>query len=91
MTRLCMPLVVCLVRTHDKDLPSIPAQSLDVAALKCCATVEDEEGMVSVEVLDAEFFDENILVIVFRPSDRGRGELMIWAPLVSNMFLTVDP
>ncbi len=86
-----MPLVVCLVRTHDKDLPSIPAQSLDVAALKCCATVEDEEGMVSVEVLDAEFFDENILVIVFRPSDRGRGELMIWAPLVSNMFLTVDP
>lgn len=66
---------MCLVRmNHAKDGSAL-AQSIKVATLKCCFTpTEEGEAEVPIKVLNAEFFDERILIIVYRPVDRERGE-----------------
>jgi len=50
------------------------AESINVVALRCCiATAEEGERDIPIEVLDAEFFDEQLLIIVYRPFDQEQG------------------
>lgn len=69
-----------LVRLHhDKDV-SAPERSVSVAVLQCAAPLGAEGAMVPVEILDAEFFDDNTLVIVYRPRQREHGAFELGAP-----------
>ena len=62
-----------LVRLHhDKDVAA-PERPASVAVLQCAVALGAEGAMVPVEILDAEFFDDNILVIVYRPRQREHG------------------
>ena len=61
---------------HAKDGTAL-AQSINVVTLKCCIAPTAEDGAeVAIEVLNAEFFDEEILIIVYRPVDREHGALL---------------
>ena len=61
---------------HAKDGTAL-AQSINVVTLKCCIAPTAEGGAeVAIEVLNAEFFDEGILIIVYRPVDREHGALL---------------
>lgn len=64
------------MKTHlDREAPGAPLRSAEVVALQCSVAAGAEEGMVPVDILDARFFDENILVIIYRPRKREDGAL----------------
>lgn len=65
------PLTVCLIRMNHATDGSALAESINVVALKC--TIEGGESDIPIEVLDAEFFDDQILIIVYRAFDREHG------------------
>ena len=62
-----------LVRLHHDKEVSAPVRSVSVAVLQCAVPLGAEGAMAPVEVLDAEFFDDNTLVIVYRPRQREHG------------------
>lgn len=51
---------------------------VNVAVLNCCVPwpgdEENENEMMPIELLDAEFFDENSLIVVYRFRNREGGE-----------------
>ena len=53
--------------------------------LECCASEEGSEEGVPFELLDVDFFDSEVLVIVYRPKDQqGKWEgarMLIRAPV----------
>jgi anaphase-promoting complex subunit 4 len=58
---------------HAKDGVGL-ANSISFVTLQCyLPSMEVDEQAVPIEVLDAEFFDEQVLVIVYRPFDHERG------------------
>ena len=76
LTALLIKISVCLVKMlYDKNAVTSPPQSVEVAAVQCSVATSAQEGMVPVDVLDAQFFDENILMIVYRPRKREHGAL----------------
>ncbi|KAI0695596.1 anaphase-promoting complex, cyclosome, subunit 4-domain-containing protein [Cytidiella melzeri] len=67
-----------LVRMHHAKDGSELAHSISFVSLQCCiAPTEADEHAVPIEVLDAEFFDEQVLIIVYRPLDQEQGATSI--------------
>ncbi|KAI0684827.1 hypothetical protein BC835DRAFT_1387651 [Cytidiella melzeri] len=63
-----------LVRMHHAKHGSGLAHSISFVSLQCCiAPTEADEHTVPIEVLDAEFFDEQVLIIVYRPLNQEAG------------------
>ncbi|EMD42038.1 hypothetical protein CERSUDRAFT_42528 [Gelatoporia subvermispora B] len=64
--------VVCIARLQH-SLQGGPSVQLSVAAMQCCIPRENEAGdRVPMHILDAEFFDESTLIVVYRfESEKG--------------------
>lgn len=65
---------MCLARIrHDTKTTLMPSH-VNVAVLNCCVPLPGEEDnekeMMPIELLDAEFFDENSLIVVYRLRNR---------------------
>ena len=69
---------MCIVRLEQGlgALTSVP--TVEVSVLECCASEEGSEEPLPFALLDADFFDSEVLVIVYRPKDQ-QGE---WAGAV---------
>ncbi|KAI0655069.1 anaphase-promoting complex, cyclosome, subunit 4-domain-containing protein [Cubamyces menziesii] len=63
--------ILCVARLQHGlgELNSVP--TVEVAALECCAPVEGSDGHAPVTVLDMDFFDDEVLVVVYRPKDQA--------------------
>ncbi|KAJ3554550.1 hypothetical protein NM688_g3049 [Phlebia brevispora] len=68
---------LCLVRTHHDKNALKAEHTVEMAVLQCRVKLGAQEGMVCVDILDAQFFDENILVIIYRPRKREHGPTSI--------------
>ncbi|KAI1797865.1 anaphase-promoting complex, cyclosome, subunit 4-domain-containing protein [Ganoderma leucocontextum] len=60
----------CIVRLQQglgalKDVPTV-----EVSVLECCATEAGSEATVPFDLLDFDFFDSQVLVMVYRPKDQ---------------------
>ncbi|KAI0348023.1 hypothetical protein BDW22DRAFT_1319603 [Trametopsis cervina] len=69
---------LCLLRmTHPERVDEHP-QSISVATLHSSFAPRDgREETIPIDILDAEFFDEQILIIVYRPLDQEHGATSI--------------
>ncbi|KAH9946631.1 anaphase-promoting complex, cyclosome, subunit 4-domain-containing protein [Amylocystis lapponica] len=65
---ICSP--VCLARLQHAPKSTSPLGG-SVALVECCVSSEGEnEGILPFDLLDAEFFDDNTLVVVYRIRNR---------------------
>ena len=60
---------MCIVRLQQGlgALKGVP--TVEVSVLECCATEAGSERAAPFELLDFDFFDSQVLVIVYRPKD----------------------
>lgn len=64
---------VCVARMQQGLNLSSEMPAVEVAALECCAAVagSDVEEAEPFAILDVEFFDDEQLVMVYRPRNAG--------------------
>ncbi|OBZ78996.1 Anaphase-promoting complex subunit 4 [Grifola frondosa] len=60
---------LCLARMQH-SLAAGSSFSVSISVLECCIAQEDADAVVPIELLDAEFFDENVLVLAYRVKDQ---------------------
>ena len=59
--------------SHAKDGSEL-AHSMSFVSLECCIYPAEEGGdMIPIEVLDAEFFDDKVLVVIYRSLGEEQG------------------
>lgn len=68
-----MLFTVCVARLRQGLGVADGVPTVEVAALECCAPAEGSDAPAPFAVLDVDFFDEELLVVVYRPRD-GEGE-----------------
>lgn len=86
-----MLFTVCVARLQQGLGVAGGVPTVEVAALECCAPAEgSEDAPAPFAVLDVDFFDEELLVVVYRPRE-GEGEPRLvfsrasaWAPGVAS-------
>ncbi len=61
---------MCIVRLQQGlgALTSVP--TVEVSVLECCASEEGSEEGLPFDLLDVDFFDSEVLVMVYRPKDQ---------------------
>ncbi|TBU35229.1 anaphase-promoting complex, cyclosome, subunit 4-domain-containing protein [Dichomitus squalens] len=89
---------LCVVRLQQGlgALKGVP--TVEVAVLECCASGEASDGPVPFDLLDFDFFDSEVLVLVYRPKDQqtariatvGYADLMYHA-IPSHDYVTGTP
>ncbi|KAI0778173.1 anaphase-promoting complex, cyclosome, subunit 4-domain-containing protein [Trametes elegans] len=61
---------LCVARLQHGLGASNSVPSVEVAALECCAELEGSDAREPLSVLDADFFDDEVLVVVYRVRDQ---------------------
>lgn len=65
--------------------PSVPAFHVDIAVLACLLPKQDErEEEIPFDVLDADFFDDSSLVLVYRIDQSGKPRDILLHPNAHN-------
>lgn len=63
--------------SHARDGTTL-ANSMSFVTLQCCiAPTNEGEHDIPIEVLDAEFFDDRVLILIYRPLDQEQGTFII--------------
>ncbi|KAI0825146.1 anaphase-promoting complex, cyclosome, subunit 4-domain-containing protein [Trametes gibbosa] len=62
---------LCMARLQQGLGLSSEVPAVEVAALECCAAVEGSDTPEAFSVLDLDFFDDEQLVMVYRPRSKG--------------------
>ncbi|PIL31977.1 hypothetical protein GSI_06681 [Ganoderma sinense ZZ0214-1] len=84
---------LCIVRLQQGlgALKSVP--TVEVSVLECCATEAGSETVAPFDLLDFDFFDSQVLVMVYRPKDEqsriatiGYADL-IYHPIPSHEYV----
>ncbi|KAI8995617.1 anaphase-promoting complex, cyclosome, subunit 4-domain-containing protein [Trametes punicea] len=82
---------LCVARLQQGlgELKSVP--TVEATALECCVPVAGSEENAPVSVLDFDFFDDNMLVIVYRPKDQDGGATCVATVGYANLIYDTIP
>ncbi|RPD82564.1 hypothetical protein L226DRAFT_451057 [Lentinus tigrinus ALCF2SS1-7] len=80
---------LCVVRLQQGlgALTSVP--TVEVAVLECSASEEGSEESVPFDLLDVDFFDSEVVVIVYRPQDQQTGARIATVGYANLIYHTI--